>query len=57
MPMSVTMETLDVSGLGLPVEVRLFQGMTARPAPLVLHLPGGTFMATPADRASAISSA
>lgn len=48
MPIHPTTETIDVGARRIPVQV--YQGMVARPAPLVLHLPGGTFMRIPEHR-------
>ncbi len=46
----MTRETVKLEGVAAPIGIRVVQGVAARPAPLVLHLPGGTFMGMPADR-------
>ena len=50
MPVAQTSETIKLAGLAAPIGVHVFQGFTARPAPLVLHMPGGTFKDTPSHR-------
>lgn len=50
MLVSSTFETIKLPGAIPPIGVHVFQGVTARPAPLVLHMPGGTFKGTPAHR-------
>ena len=49
MPITPTLEHIAI-GANAPVAIRLYQGALARPAPLVLHLPGGTFAGMPPDR-------
>lgn len=50
MPIQPTFERLVTGDGAAPIPVRLYQGAAARPAPLVLHLPGGTFTGLPAGR-------
>ncbi len=49
MPIQPTFERLVIGDGAAPIPVRLYRG-AARPAPLVLHLPGGTFTGLPAGR-------
>jgi len=50
MPILPTTELLDIGGGSAPIPVHIYQGAVARPAPLVLHLPGGTFVDIPGER-------
>ena len=43
MPVSTTREQIRLPAPFPAIAVQVLQGVTARPAPLVLHLPGGTF--------------
>jgi len=50
MPVHPTTELLDIGNGAAPILVHVYQGAVARPAPLVLHLPGGTFVDIPRER-------
>lgn len=50
MPVSPIFQEIKLSKPLPTIGVHVFQCMTARPAPLVLHMPGGTFKATPLHR-------
>jgi acetyl esterase len=50
MPIQPTSERLVTGDGAVPIPVRLYRGAAARPAPLVLHLPGGTFTGLPVGR-------
>ena len=50
MSIQPTIEPVTLGSAAAPMAARLYHGITARPAPLVLHMPGGTFMHTPQDR-------
>ncbi len=50
MSVCTTLEQIRVKGPIPAITVHVLQGVTARPAPLVLHLPGGTFRDTPQHR-------
>ena len=45
-----TWQRLTIGPTAVPIDVQVFDGAVARPAPLVLHMPGGSFMATARDR-------
>ncbi len=45
-----TFDTIKLPGVVPTIGVHVFQSITARPAPLVLHMPGGTFTGTPSHR-------
>jgi len=47
MPIQSRADLLDPGHGAARVPVRIYQGVMARPAPLVLHLPGGAFMDAP----------
>ncbi len=49
MPIQSTPELIVIDGAA-PVRAQVFQGAVARPAPLVLHLPGGSFLHAPECR-------
>ncbi|GAC1348105.1 MAG: alpha/beta hydrolase [Acetobacteraceae bacterium] len=50
MPTPPTMDLIEIGGGARPIPVQIYQGVVARPAPLVLHLPGGTFVDIPDER-------
>lgn len=50
MPIQPTFEQVVIGAGAVPIPVRLYRGVTTRPTPLVLHLPGGTFTGVPAGR-------
>jgi len=50
MPVHPTTELLDIGDGTAPILVHVYQGAVARPVPLVLHLPGGTFVDIPGER-------
>ncbi len=47
MAIQPTFTRIEIGGGAAPIAVQVYQGAVARPAPLVLHLPGGAFMAVP----------
>ena len=50
MPVYPTTDLLHIGGDAPPIPVQLYRGPIARPATLVLHLPGGTFVDVPKQR-------
>ncbi|MGI4955568.1 MAG: alpha/beta hydrolase fold domain-containing protein [Janthinobacterium lividum] len=50
MPVTTTTEQIKLPAPFPAITVQVFQSLPARPAPLVLHMPGGTFLQTPPHR-------
>lgn len=50
MAVRTTREQIGLQGATATIGIRVVQGLVARPAPLVLHMPGGTFMGVPGHR-------
>ncbi|MGI4797838.1 MAG: alpha/beta hydrolase fold domain-containing protein, partial [Janthinobacterium lividum] len=50
MAVQTTYEQVKLPDSTASIGIRVVQGLVARPAPLVLHMPGGTFMGVPGPR-------